>query len=61
MATEVKQSELHKALISSGKCKTDAAAIKKIASMRAQVANGKDPEKLLYNVGLEPDYVFDLL
>ena len=54
-------SELHLALISSGKCKTNEAAEKKIASMRAQVAKGKDPEKLLHNVGLEPDYVFDLL
>jgi hypothetical protein len=61
MATEVKKSELHKALISSGKCKTDAAAEKKIAGMRAKVANGSNPETILHNIGLEPDYVFDLL
>ena len=61
MATIKRLSELHKALISSGKCKTDAAAEKKIAGMRAKVSKGSDPEKLLYNIGLEPDYVFDLM
>ena len=60
MATTVKYSELHLALISSGKCKTNEAAAKKIAGMRAKVANGKNPETLLHNIGLEPDYVFDL-
>lgn len=33
-----------------------------IADMRRQVLAGADPEEVLYSeVGLEPDYVFDLL
>jgi hypothetical protein len=29
--------------------------------MREEVANGADPEELLYDIGLEPDYVFALI
>jgi len=32
-----------------------------IAAMRQEVANGADPEELLYEIGLEPDYVEDLI
>jgi hypothetical protein len=32
-----------------------------IADMRKQVLEGADPEDLLYDEGLEPDYIFDLL
>jgi len=33
-----------------------------IAEAREMVANGADPEELLYSeFGLEPDYVFDLI
>ena len=33
-----------------------------IAEAREEVANGADPEEILYNdFGLEPDYVFDLI
>jgi uncharacterized protein (DUF433 family) len=29
--------------------------------MREAVMNGADPEDLLYDYGLEPDYIFDIL
>jgi hypothetical protein len=32
-----------------------------ISEMRERMYNGEDPEELLYEYGLEPDYVLDLL
>ena len=32
-----------------------------IKESRTAVLNGEDPEEVLYDLGLEPDYVFDLL
>ena len=33
-----------------------------IADMKRQVMSGIDPEEVLYNeVGLEPDYIFDIM
>lgn len=32
-----------------------------LTDMRAQVEDGEDPEEVLYEHGLEPDYIFDLL
>jgi hypothetical protein len=32
-----------------------------IFDMRNAVLNGDDPEELLYEFGLEPDYVMDIL
>ena len=32
-----------------------------IEDMNARMHQGEDPEELLYEIGLEPDYVFDLL
>lgn len=55
-----KITELHKALVSSGKCKDLIAAEKKVQAMRKKVKEGKNPETLLFNIGLEPDYFFDL-
>lgn len=60
MATNEK-SQLHFALLSSGKCANDTAALKKIAALKAKVAQGKDPEKLLHNMGMEPDYIYDIM
>ena len=36
-------------------------ALELVAELRADVENGVDPEEALYSVGLEPDYIFDLL
>lgn len=40
---------------------TEKEATKQISTWRTQVWNGANPEELLYDFGLEPDYVFDLL
>lgn len=32
-----------------------------IEEMREAVANGDDPEEILYAEGLEPDYIFDII
>jgi hypothetical protein len=32
-----------------------------ISEMQDDVANGADPEEVLYDQGLEPDYIFELL
>jgi len=32
-----------------------------ISDMRQAVLDGENPEELLYDIGLEPDYIFDIL
>lgn len=32
-----------------------------IAIAKEEVADGLDPEEALYDMGLEPDYIFDLI
>ena len=32
-----------------------------IAEMHERACEGEDPEELLYEIGLKPDYVFDIL
>jgi hypothetical protein len=39
----------------------DTEARRELESMRKRVLEGEDPEELLYDIGLEPDYVFALL
>lgn len=29
--------------------------------MRKQVEDGEDPEEVLYEAGLEPDYIYDII
>ncbi len=36
-------------------------ADERIQEMRELVAEGEDPEEVLYDEGLEPDYIFDIL
>jgi len=36
-------------------------AVAELADMRARVHDGEDPEELLHEIGLEPDYVFALI
>lgn len=40
---------------------TFAEATDLLIEMRGQVRDGEDPEEVLYEIGLEPDYVFDLI
>ncbi|SHI61131.1 hypothetical protein SAMN02745671_01141 [Anaerovibrio lipolyticus DSM 3074] len=36
-------------------------AVEYVKDMRKRVWEGEDPEEVLYEEGLEPDYVFDLI
>ena len=52
---------LIKALINNESAGTIIEAREIIAEMRERVADGEDPEDVLYEYRLEPDYVFDIL
>jgi len=54
-------SKLSNALINNGTCDTIDEADELIREMKIQVMDGEDPEELLYDCGLEPDYIFDIL
>ena len=32
-----------------------------IKEMRKRIEEGEDPEEILFEIGLEPDYIFDLI
>ena len=32
-----------------------------LEELRERFADGENPEELLYEIGLEPDYIFDLI
>ena len=51
--------DLFRALINQGHDKNEAIEI--IQDMRSEVLEGADPEELLWDYGLEPDYIFDIL
>lgn len=36
-------------------------AQEELLAMHEEVLNGGNPDEILYNIGLEPDYIFDLL
>jgi hypothetical protein len=38
-----------------------AEALDLISEMQQAVLEGENPEELLYDIGLEPDYIFDIL
>ena len=38
-----------------------AEALEQIEEMQQAVLEGENPEELLYEIGLEPDYIFDIL
>jgi len=52
---------LIKALINNESAESIEEAREIIAEMRERVADGEDPEDVLHEYGLEPDYVFDIL
>lgn len=49
---------LRSALINQGNSPVDVDDIK---SMLEELDNGRDPDEILFDQGLEPDYVMDLL
>ena len=40
---------------------SESEALAQIEEMQQAVLDGEDPEELLYDIGLEPDYIFDIL
>jgi hypothetical protein len=52
-------SELLSALTSQGNSHTEAIEI--IADMQVRVHYGENPEEVLYEYGLEPDYIFEII
>lgn len=36
-------------------------AFERVEEMRQSVTDGMDPEEVLYEEGLEPDYIFDII
>ena len=53
-------SDLKKALMS-GQDMSATEADEAIDEMRDQIMEGEDPEEVLYEMGLEPDYIFDII
>jgi hypothetical protein len=56
---KITETELFKALMNQGNSKKEACII--IQDMIQRVLKGEDPEEVLFEEGLEPDYIFDLL
>jgi benzoyl-CoA reductase/2-hydroxyglutaryl-CoA dehydratase subunit BcrC/BadD/HgdB len=61
MSAEIKATDLFKVMKRSGDYQDDDQIVNVIEEMRNDVEDGEDPEELLYDIGLEPDYVMDLL
>ena len=40
---------------------SEAEALEQINDMQQAVLDGENPEEILYDYGLEPDYIFDIL
>lgn len=40
---------------------TSKEADEQIDELREQIMEGDDPEEVLFNIGLEPDYIFDII
>jgi hypothetical protein len=57
--TNMKDSSLLKALMNNDYSREDAQ--EEISQMIERIYDGEDPEEILYEYGLEPDYVMDLL
>jgi hypothetical protein len=56
----MKLTDLHKVFMSRDEL-TAEEADNLIKEMKDRVISGEDPEEILHEEGLEPDYVFDLL
>lgn len=52
---------LFKALVSSGQAADLEEAKIIVAEMKLRVEEGENPEEVLYEHGLEPDYVFEII
>jgi len=52
--------ELKRVLMNRDELTSDEAD-EQIAEMSGQINDGENPEDVLYDIGLEPDYIFDLI
>ena len=52
--------EFEKILIERDGMSEEEAKLERLDAME-RVENGEDPEEVLYDYGLEPDYVFDII
>ncbi len=60
MSKPIIETNLHKALMKCNEWSLEEAETE-IQCMKNRVAEGENPEDLLYEQGLEPDYFFDLI
>ena len=60
MKKQIIVTELHRVLMNIYEC-TLQKADSEISDWYDRVMNGENPEKILYDEGLEPDYVLDIL
>ena len=59
--SRIRGSELFKAMRESGNYTGDDEVVETIFGMMQEVENGADPEEVLLENGIDPDYVLDLL
>lgn len=57
----IRKTELFRNMLNYARFGNEHEVIEAIVSMREEVSNGADPEDVLYDEGLEPDWVLDLL
>ena len=60
MKKQIIETELHRVLMNIYEC-TLQKADSEISDWYDRVMNGENPEEILYDEGLEPDYVLDIL
>jgi len=60
MKKQIIETELHRVLMNIYEC-TLQKADSEISDWYNRVMNGENPEEILYDEGLEPDYVLDIL
>jgi len=56
----MKPTELHKAIMNRDNYSFEEAD-ELVKELRQSVADGENPEEVLYDEGFEPDYIFDIL
>lgn len=58
---DIKKTDLFRVMVERGDDGGESDVVAEIKDMRKRVDDGEDPEEVLYDVGLEPDYLFDLI
>jgi hypothetical protein len=58
---KILETELFRVMKGSQDYQCDEDIIEEIEDMRARVLDGEDPDEVLHEAGLEPDYIFDII